>query len=58
MLWTVFVIIVFFWLPGLVSGHTLGGFIHILLVMGIIVLGFDLFREERYWRDLDPSRRS
>jgi len=35
----------------------MGGFIHILLVIAIIVLGVDLFRDERYWRDLNPSRR-
>jgi len=57
MLWTVFVILLFLWLPGLVSGHTMGGAIHILLVIAIIVLGFDLFRDERFWSDLDPSRR-
>ena len=57
MLWTVFVILLFLWLLGLVSGYTMGGFIHILLVIAIIVLGVDLFRDERYWRDLNPSRR-
>ena len=57
MLWTIFVILLFLWLPGLVSGYTMGGFIHILLVIAVIVLGIDLFRDERYWRDLDSSRR-
>jgi len=57
MLWTVFVILLFLWLPGLVSGHTMGGVTHILLVIAIIVLGVDLFRDERYWRDFYPSRR-
>jgi Family of unknown function (DUF5670) len=57
MLWTIFVILLFLWLPGLVSGYTMGGAIHILLVIAILVLGVDLFRDERYLRDLDSSRR-
>jgi len=56
-LWTIFVILLLLWLPGLVSGYTMGGIIHILLVIAIIVLGVDLFRDERYWRELDRSRR-
>jgi hypothetical protein len=35
----------------------MGGAIHILLVIAIIALGVDLFRDERYLRDLDSSRR-
>ena len=38
MLWTIFVIFLILWLVGLVSGYTLGGVIHILLVVAIIVL--------------------
>ena len=38
MLWTIAVILVVLWAPGLVSSYTLGGFIHILLVLAIIVL--------------------
>jgi hypothetical protein len=38
MLWTIFVILVILWLLGLVSGHTIGGFIHILLVIAIVVV--------------------
>jgi uncharacterized membrane protein YtjA (UPF0391 family) len=38
MLWTIFVIFLILWLVGLVSGYTLGGVIHILLVFAIIVL--------------------
>ena len=37
MLWTVFVILLVLWLLGLVSSYTLGGFIHILLVLAIVV---------------------
>lgn len=35
MLWTIFVILVVLWLLGMVSSYTLGGFIHILLVLAI-----------------------
>lgn len=38
MLWTIFVILLILWLLGLVSGNTLEGFIHILLVIAIVVL--------------------
>ena len=38
MLWTIFVILLVLWLLGLVSSYTLGGFIHILLVLAIVVL--------------------
>jgi uncharacterized membrane protein YtjA (UPF0391 family) len=38
MLWTVFVILLILWLLGLMTSHTMGGFIHILLVIAIVVL--------------------
>ncbi len=38
MLWTIFVILLVLWLLGLVSGYTLGGFVHILLVVAIVVV--------------------
>jgi hypothetical protein len=38
MLWTIFIILLVLWLLGLVSGYTLGGFIHILLVIAIVVV--------------------
>ena len=38
MLWTIFVILLILWLLGLVSGYTLSGFIHILLVIAIVVV--------------------
>jgi hypothetical protein len=37
MLWTIFVILLVLWLLGMVSSYTLGGFIHILLVVAIVV---------------------
>jgi hypothetical protein len=38
MLWTIFVILLVLWLLGIVSSYTLGGFIHILLVVAIAVV--------------------
>jgi hypothetical protein len=38
MLWTIFVILLILWLLGLVSSYTLGGYIHILLVVALVVL--------------------
>jgi uncharacterized membrane protein YtjA (UPF0391 family) len=38
MLWTIFVILLVLWLLGLVTSYTLGGFVHILLVLAVIVL--------------------
>ena len=35
MLWTIFIILLIAWLLGLVSGYTLGGFIHVLLIVAI-----------------------
>jgi Family of unknown function (DUF5670) len=37
-LWTIFVILLVLWLLGIVSSYTLGGYIHILLVIAIVVL--------------------
>ncbi len=38
MLWTIFVILMILWLLGFVSGYTMGGFIHVLLVIAIVVV--------------------
>jgi hypothetical protein len=38
MLWTIAVVLVILWMLGLVSGYTIGNFIHILLVVAIIVV--------------------
>jgi hypothetical protein len=38
MLWTIFVILLVLWLLGMVSSYTLGGYIHILLVVAIVVV--------------------
>ncbi len=36
LLWTIAVILIILWLLGMVSSYTLGGFVHILLVLAII----------------------
>jgi hypothetical protein len=38
MLWTIFMVLLVLWVLGLVSSYTLGGFIHLLLILAIAVL--------------------
>jgi hypothetical protein len=38
MLWTIFVVLVILWLLGVVTSYTLGGFIHLLLIIAIAVV--------------------
>jgi len=38
MLWTIFLILLVMWLLGMISSYTLGGYIHLLLVIAIVVL--------------------
>jgi hypothetical protein len=38
MLWTIFVILLVLWMLGLVTSYTMGGFVHILLVVAVAVL--------------------
>ena len=47
MLWTIFVVLLVLWLLGMVSSYTLGGFIHLLLVIALIVLVFQLLTGRR-----------
>ena len=47
MLWTITIILFILWIVGLVSSYTLGGWIHILLVLAIIVLIFNLMSGRR-----------
>ena len=44
MLWTIAVILIVLWILGLVTATTLGGFIHVLLVIAIIVVVMNLIR--------------
>jgi hypothetical protein len=38
MLWTIFLILLVLWALGMVTSYTIGGFIHILLVVAVVVL--------------------
>ena len=38
MLWTVAVILLILWALGLVTGYTMGGFVHVLIVIAIVVV--------------------
>jgi hypothetical protein len=38
MLWTIAVVLIILWLLGVVTGYTMGNFVHILLVIAIIVV--------------------
>jgi len=46
MLWTLFIVLLVLWLVGVVSSYTLGGFIHILLVLAVLALIFQLVTSE------------
>ncbi len=47
MLWTIAVILIILWALGLVSSYTMGGFIHILLVIAIVVILLNLIQGRR-----------
>jgi hypothetical protein len=47
MLWTITIILFVLWLVGMVSSYTLGGWIHILLVLAVIMLIFNLLSGRR-----------
>jgi len=47
MLWTIVVILLILWLLGLISGYRMGGFVHILLVIAIVVVLIRVFQGRR-----------
>jgi Family of unknown function (DUF5670) len=47
MLWTIFVILLILWLLGMVSSYTIGGFIHILLVIALVILLINIISGRR-----------
>jgi len=47
MLWTIFVILLILWLVGVVSSYTLGGFIHLLLVIALVMLLINIISGRR-----------
>jgi uncharacterized membrane protein YtjA (UPF0391 family) len=47
MLWTIFVILLIMWALGLVTSYTMGGFIHLLLVIALVMLVINLVQGRR-----------
>jgi hypothetical protein len=47
MLYTISIILIVLWLLGLVSSYTLGGFIHVLLILAIVVILIQVFQGRR-----------
>jgi len=47
MLWTLFLVLVVLWMLGVVSSYTLGGFIHVLLVLAVVALLVQLIQGRR-----------
>ncbi len=47
MLWTLFVVLLLLWLLGVVSSYTLGGFIHVLLVLAVVAVLVQLITGRR-----------
>ncbi|HEV2863005.1 MAG TPA: lmo0937 family membrane protein [Pyrinomonadaceae bacterium] len=47
MLWTILVVLLILWLLGLVSGYTVGGFVHVLLVVALVILVINLLTGRR-----------
>ena len=47
MLWTIAMILIVLWVLGLVSSYTMGGFIHILLVIAVIVVLVNIIQGRR-----------
>ncbi len=47
MLWTIFVVLLVLWLLGVVTSYTLGGFIHVLLVVALVAMLIQLIQGRR-----------
>jgi len=47
MLWTIFVILMVLWLLGMVSSYTIGGYIHILLILAVVSVAIQLIGGRR-----------
>ncbi|KAB2969258.1 MAG: lmo0937 family membrane protein [Thermoanaerobaculia bacterium] len=47
MLWTILVILLVLWLLGLITSYTMGGFIHVLLVVAVVILVIQLLSGRR-----------
>jgi hypothetical protein len=46
-LWTIAVVLLVLWLLGMVSSYTMGGFIHVLLVIAIVVVLLNVISRRR-----------
>jgi len=47
MLWTTFLMLTVFWVLGVVTSHTLGGFIHVLLLLALVAILIRIFWDTR-----------
>ena len=47
MLWTIFLVLLVLWLLGMVTAYTMGGFIHILLVLAVVAVAIQLINGRR-----------
>ena len=47
MLWTIFLILLVLWVLGMVSSYTMGGFIHLLLVIALAVVAINIIQGRR-----------
>lgn len=47
MLWTLFMVLIVLWMLGVISSYTMGGFIHLLLVLAIVALVIQLIQGRR-----------
>jgi uncharacterized membrane protein YhaH (DUF805 family) len=54
MFWAIWAILLILWLLGLVSGYTMSGFVHILLVIALIVLVVRLIQGQKIFQRFGP----
>jgi len=47
MLWTIFIVLSALWLAGMIGSYTLGGFVHLLLVLAVLALIFQLLSDRQ-----------
>ena len=47
MLWILFIVLLVLWLLGVVSSYTMGGFVHLLLVLAVLALIFQLLSDRQ-----------
>jgi hypothetical protein len=47
MLWTIAVVLLVLWLLGLVTSYTMGGFVHLLIILAAIVVAIQLIQGRR-----------